>query len=105
MPATGPLVTPWASAAVVRGRNASATQVWQGWYSQDYDDAWPASTLVYDVAAPANSVYAWLLVPAAQRGPCDGIAALLVGVSARMAVVQVTIPGAAAVNVSVPIAE
>jgi hypothetical protein len=63
----------WASAKVVRGQTKGkqgATE-WQGWYSQSYDDAWPAPVAVYDVQLGANqtrAIFAWLMLPQAPPG-------------------------------------
>mmetsp|Transcript_1362 Transcript_1362/g.4443 ORF Transcript_1362/g.4443 Transcript_1362/m.4443 type:complete len:757 (-) Transcript_1362:115-2385(-) len=54
IPATGPAAATFASAKVVRGVQKGANTTWQGWYSQTYTGAWPASTVVYDGAVPAS---------------------------------------------------
>ena len=62
----GGAVGAWARADIVRGqmRNDSAGLNFQGWYSNAYDDAWPASVLVYSSApVPVGTVFGWLLVP------------------------------------------
>ena len=102
IPATG--AAAFASATVVRGvmKSGNGTH-FQGWYSQDYDDAWPAPTLVYDAAAvPGGAVFAWLIVPQSARGPCTDSAAV-VSSSASAVVVRVSVGGAEH-TVTLPIA-
>ena len=75
----------------------------QGWYSQEYDDAWPAPTLVYDAAdVPSGSVFAWLIVPQSARGDCADAAAVT-SVSASAVAVRATVGGVQH-DVTVPIA-
>ena len=106
MPATG--AARWDAAAVVRGQahNASTGARWQGWVSFSYDDAWPASTVVYDArAAPGGAVFAWLLVPSAGQRDCAATASaqvLSAGVANGKVTVRVTLDGVAA-TVDVPV--
>ncbi len=101
----------WANASIVRGVQADpATGVeWQGWYSQTYDDAWPASVLIYDGTAPAagksgaGAVFAWLLVPSSARNSCDGLDVAVMAATATDVKVLVTVPGQAPFAVSVPL--
>ena len=46
----GPASSGWSSVTLVKGQQADPAHgvPWQGWYSQVYDDAWPAPTLLYD---------------------------------------------------------
>jgi hypothetical protein len=108
-PAAPGLASAWANATVLKGQvqDPAAGVKWQGWYSQAYDDAWAAPTLVYDTVAsgtatsspgalgPACTVFAWLLVPTAVRRPCPG--------SSSFSVVSVS-PGAGTVVVRVAVA-
>ena len=101
------LAAQWSRATVVSGvvANASTGARWQGWYSQSYDDAWPAPTLVYerDAAAP-GTVFAWLIVPQAARGPCAGDdAATVTSSNATAVVLDVTVAGRAYAQVVVPL--
>jgi hypothetical protein len=70
---------------------------YQGWFSASYDDAQPASTLVYGgrAAGGAAGVWAWLLVPSAAARDCAGDAARVVGANATHVVVGVTLAGQA----------
>lgn len=52
-PATGVGAAVWQSADIVRGVTKSDNTTWQGWYSQTYTGADPASTLVYTGEVPA----------------------------------------------------
>ena len=75
----------------------------QGWYSQEYDDAWPAPTLVYDAAdVPSGSAFVWLIVPQSARGPCAD-SAVVTSVSASAVAVRATVGGVQH-GVTVPIA-
>jgi len=96
----------WAAASVVRGRVQNATQTWQGWYSESYDDAWPSSTLIYDADVPAggSSVFAWLLIPTSTRAPCSTSSIAVLSATAAAARVRVVVAGAAPVDVTVPLA-
>ena len=142
----GPASSGWSSVTLVKGQQADPAHgvPWQGWYSQVYDDAWPAPTLLYDALqvrakgrsrvsvsrgavqlrprstragaclptqaicplslwqVPAQSVFAWLLVPTAQRGPCAGTIEV-VSAGAASVVVRVDVGGGAQ-EVTVPIA-
>lgn len=76
---------------------------WQGWYSQVYDDAWPAPTLEYNATGvPAQAVFVWLLVPTSARGPCDAAVEVISAAPAEV-VVAVTVAGVHSV-VTVPTA-
>jgi hypothetical protein len=109
------LVTPsWSSVTTVRGQyqNTSNGTRWQGWYSQSYDDAWPASTLVYQAAgvwggSPTTSaLFAWLIVPTANGGaggPCTASSATIVGMAGGNVTVSVTVAGQGAFTVEVPV--
>ena len=103
IPATGAAAAAWQSAAVVAGVNKSATEHYQGYYSQSYDDAWPAPTLVFKAqGVPGGAVFAWLIVPTSARGACADTAEV-VSATAAAAVVRVTVAGAQH-TVSVPLA-
>ena len=104
VPATGALAGAWGSARVVRGvlKGAAPGQHYQGWYSQDYDDAWPADVLVYSAAAvPSGSVFVWLIVPQGARGACSDAAEVL-SVGAAGVAVRATVGGVAH-EVTVPL--
>jgi hypothetical protein len=102
IPATGAAAAAWQSAAVVAGVNKTATDHYQGFYSQSYDDAWPAPTLVFKAAGvPDGAVFAWLIVPTSARGPCADTAEV-VSATAAAAVVRVNVAGAEH-TVSVPL--
>ena len=91
VPATG--ATGWASVSVVRGARPPAAP-YQGWYSAEYDDAQPASTLVYNGAAAGGAgVWAWLLVPSAAARDCAGDSARVMSANATHVVVGVTLAG------------
>jgi hypothetical protein len=68
---------PWSkNCTIIRGQYQNQTQglLWQGWYSQSYDDAWEASTLVYTgtVSSSTSTLpYAWLLVPSNEAIDCN----------------------------------
>jgi hypothetical protein len=82
---------------------APAVRASQGWYSQEYDDAWPAPTLVYDATdVPPGSVFAWLIVPQSARGDCAD-AATVTSVSVSAVAVRATVGGVQH-DVTVPIA-
>jgi hypothetical protein len=102
------LAAAWARAEVVAGVTANATTGvrWQGWYSQSYDDAWPAPTLVYEADAVApGTFFAWLIVPTSARGPCAaGDAATVVAANATAVTLDVTVAGRAYKGVVVPVA-
>jgi hypothetical protein len=111
-PAAPGLSNSWTNSSIVTGRvqDPAAGVKWQGWYSQAYDDAWAAPTLVYDAVAPSvaagqPAVFAWLLVPTAERGPCVGsgssISVVAVSAGAGSVTVRVSIAGKA--NQDVPI--
>lgn len=88
---------------IVQGQyqNATTHTAWQGWYSNSYDDAWAAPTLVYDATAAASDVvFGWLLVPTSTRGPCDA-SIEVVSVTANSATVKVTLGNAAPVTVDI----
>ena len=105
IPATGAAAAAWARARIVRGvmANASARVEYQGWYSQDYDDAWPAATIVYDAENVAGgAVFAWLIVPTGAHAPCADTAEV-VAASPAAVVVRVSVAGAAH-TVTVPMA-
>ena len=72
-------------------------------YSQEYDDASPAPTLVYKaLAVPGGAAFAWLVVPSSTRGPCTDTAEVL-SRTASSVVVKVSIAGAEH-TVTVPVA-
>ena len=97
IPASGAAAAVWDGAEVVRGVMkgvGNATQ-YQGWYSQAYDDAWPAPTLVYRASGVRDgAVFAWLVVPQGARGACAD-AAEVVSVGAAGVVVRATVAGVA----------
>jgi hypothetical protein len=66
----------WDSAVVVKGvadKAPNGTTYYQGWYSQEYEDAWEAPTLVYKAAGVGNgAVFGWLIVPTFDTHPCGG---------------------------------
>lgn len=83
----------WASASVVKGVMKTNTTHFQGWYSQSYDDAFPAPTLVYQAAnVPNGAIFAWLIVPHGVRGPCSDTAQIVSSASGVVAV-KVTVDG------------
>ena len=94
VPATSRAGSPsWASVRVARGDKPPGAP-YQGWFSASYDDAQPASTLVYSGdAAGGAGVWAWLLVPSAAARECGGDGARLVSSNATHAVVGVTLAG------------
>ena len=95
IPATGAGAAAWDAAEVVRGVMQNGTQHYQGWYSQSYDDASPAPTLVYRAAAvPDGALFVWLIVPQGARGPCADTAEVL-SRAAGSVVVRATVGGVA----------
>jgi hypothetical protein len=107
-PAVPGLASGWTNTSIVSGRVAdpAAGVKWQGWYSQAYDDAWASPTIVYDAVTTSASptVFVWLIVPTAVRGPCPGvnsISVLSVSSGAGTVAVRVTVPGRASQDVSV----
>jgi len=77
----------------VKGVMKNATSHYQGWYSQEYDDAWPAPTLVYEAAGvPDGAVFAWLIVPTSARGACAD-SAEVVAATKQAVTVSVTVAG------------
>jgi len=104
VPATG--ATGWAGVSVARGVMPPAAP-YQGWYSASYDDAQPASTLVYGGRAVggAAGVWAWLLVPSAAARDCAGDAARIVGANATHVVVGVTLARQAEARLEIRFAE
>jgi len=105
---TAPDVAGWNTTEIVRGRYANATtgETWQGWYSQSYDDAWPASTLIYASSVGPRAVFAWLLVPTStDTTACQALGSLTVtAVSPTTVTVTVSAFGKPAVQVQVPVA-
>jgi hypothetical protein len=101
IPASGAATFRWENASLVRGVTQAPGVAWQGWYSQDYDDAWAAPTFVYEASVQAQAVTAWLIIPTATRGPCDAtIAVISVGAGA----VEVSVDfGSGPQSVSVPV--
>ena len=101
IPASG--AATWASAAVVMGVMQNATEHFQGWYSQSYDDADAAPTLVYRAPnTPDGAVFAWLIVPQSARGPCTD-SAEVVAVSSTSVTIHASVAGSLHI-VSVPVA-
>jgi len=97
VPATGGATAGWAGASVARGVKPPAGP-YQGWYSASYDDAQPASALVYAGAAGGAGgagVWAWLLVPSAAARDCAADAARVLAANATHVVVGVTLAGQA----------
>ena len=92
----------WVNATLVKGVQQTADVAWQGWYSNEYDDAWPAPTFVFEAAVPADAVTAWLLVPTSARGPCTSTIDV-VSVGGGVVVVNLSVAGGAAQRVSVPV--
>jgi len=93
IPAGGALAASWSSATIVKGVMKNATSHYQGWYSQEYDDAWPAPTLVYEAAGvPDGAVFAWLIVPTSARGACAD-SAEVVAATKQAVTVSVTVAG------------
>jgi hypothetical protein len=47
--------------------------MYQGWFSASYDDAIPASTLVYEgnISVSRPGVWAWLIIPSAKTRSCN----------------------------------
>ena len=119
VPALG-AASSWASSKVVRGQHQDALKGirWQGWFSESYgtfcmnlktytkcsllnntlsivDDAWEASTLVYDAPNVRNgSVFAWLLVPSSQPASCDQHSVTVLSVTSTHVEVAVSLSGA-----------
>ena len=82
-----------ACAVIVRGVMKNGTAHYQGWYSQEYDDAWPASTFVYSArAVPSGAAFAWLIVPSSARGACTDTADVL-SVTQAAVVVRANVAG------------
>jgi hypothetical protein len=83
--------------------NTTAGVHFQGWYSQEYDDAWAAPTLVYHAAGVKDgALFAWLIVPQGARGPCVDEAEV-VGRAGGNVTVRAVVAGITH-TVSVPIA-
>ena len=103
IPATGAVAASWTSAAVVKGVMQNSSTHYQGWYSQSYDDADPAPTLIYRApATPDGAVFAWLIVPTSVRGPCTDTAEVL-AVSSMAVTVRASVAGTLH-TVNVPVA-
>ena len=87
------------SSKIIRGQyqNATLGLLWQGWYSQSYDDAWEASTLVYDGIAPAKSglPFAWLLLPSSEALDCLSLSITVLSSQGNVVSVSVVLPGGA----------
>jgi Heparinase II/III-like protein len=100
------LTSSWTTSIVITGQyqDTSKNISWQGWYSQDYDHAWPAPTLVYNASVNSGrSFFGWLIIPTSIRGPCTSTLTL-VSATTTSVVVDVTIDGQEPVQVSVPFA-
>lgn len=103
------------SPSVVKGQVKNSTVGWQGWYSQDYDDAWAAPAISYttSISAPTSTgesdtstVFAWLLVPTPGRDTSviQRCAVRIVSVSSTTATVAVTINASHTQSIDVNIA-
>ena len=107
-PATAGSATPgWKAWSVVRGQTADPTKAvpWQGWYSQDYDDAWASSTVLYeaDVGAASSTAFAWLIIPVSQGDPCVGASISVLSATSSAVTVSVTTATTQSKTISVPI--
>ena len=92
IPATG-ATAGWASVGVARGVAPPAAP-YQGWYSASYDDAQPASTLVYGGEVEGGAgVWAWLLVPSAAARDCAGDGLRVLAANATHVAVGVSLSG------------
>jgi hypothetical protein len=106
----GPASLAWANVTVLRGQYQNTTTnpptLWQGWFSASYDDAWPASTLVYQGSvAKSPGVFAWLIIPTSARGPCDGSSIAVTSAGNGLVNVTVSVAGQSPVDVSVPVGD
>ena len=103
IPATG--AQSWNSSKIVKGQRAGvagATED-QGWFSEHYSDATPASTLVYDAQMSSSSkraVFAWLLVVSPTGRPAAA-SCVVTDVGAEEVSATVTVAGKAQ-KVTVP---
>ena len=102
----------WSSSTIIRGQYQNKTNglLWQGWYSQSYDDAWEASTLVYNGVVPADSKssqpFGWLLLPSNQSLDCGSSSIDVLSVQGNVVSVSVMLPGGVnKVMIDVPIGE
>ena len=103
IPAGGAAASMWGGARVVAGVMKNDTAHYQGWYSQAYDDAWPAPTLIYSAEnVKDGAIFVWLIVPQSGRGQCTDEAEV-VSRSAGSVTVRATVGGVAH-TVTVPIA-
>jgi hypothetical protein len=61
----------WDDIKISRGEKPPA--MYQGWFSASYDDAIPASTLVYEgnISVSRPGVWAWLIIPSAKTRSCN----------------------------------
>jgi len=104
IPATG-ATTGWVE-GVTAPRGELPPNPYQGWYSAAYDDAQPASTLVYAGQTSAGGaegmgVWAWLLVPSAEPRDCDVDSARVLAANATHVTVAVSIAGQLEVTLEV----
>ena len=103
IPATG--AQSWNSSKIVKGQRAGvagATED-QGWFSEHYSDATPASTLVYDAQMSSSSkraAFAWLLVVSPTGRPAAA-SCVVTDVGAEEVSATVTVAGKAQ-KVTVP---
>jgi hypothetical protein len=90
---------PWSkNCTIIRGQYQNQTQglLWQGWYSQSYDDAWEASTLVYTgiISSSTSTLpYAWLLLPTNQAIDCNLASISVESLVDNKVTVTVVLPG------------
>ena len=104
IPATGTSVSLWKTATIVQGVMQNATTHYQGWYSQAYDDAWPAPTLIYQAENVADdSIFAWLIVPQNSRASLCSDTAKVLSITKTNVIIQVNVAGVQQ-SVTVPIA-
>jgi hypothetical protein len=92
--------TGWEGVAAVRGAAPPAAPAYQGWFSASYDDASPATALVYQGRAAGggeagSGVWAWLIVPSAAPRSCSADGARVAAANATHVTVEVALEGQA----------
>ena len=104
VPATGG--AGWSGVAQVRGA-APPAAAYGGWFSASYDDASPATALVYEGsvrgggAGAGAGVWAWLIVPSAAARACDQDLARVTAANATHVTVQVQLQQQAPMDLTV----
>jgi Heparinase II/III-like protein len=96
----------WEIATVITGqqKDPSKNINWQGWYSQAFEDAWSAPTLVYNTSVNSGRTYfGWLIIPTSIRKPCTSTLNLLSATNTNV-LAEVTLDGQAPIQVSIPFA-